>query len=306
MVGDVATFMSIFGAPRTARQFKTMTKAREMPQVKLERALSAKNLSERRAVLREKPYGVEPISSEAPVGKTIPVPEIAGAAGGAQLTAKLSASDKVNLIRQSDTGRLLNVLEEARNQDIINKTDTTNAQKLVVRELVKRPDIADAIAKKLESGEKLDKLRTTLPDIISEPLLNKLKEMALPKEKVIQEPTKDNVKLEPIVGVGVDRTISKANKPSKPVEPPAISFLGTQGFYEKVGKVVADIRKKITIPENLRGSMKTSLDSMIEHHRSIRHSEFLSKELTKAVNDVVKDPERQFLMAQAYEHQMKT
>ena len=51
--------------------------------------------------------------------------------------------------------------------------------------------------------------------------------------------------------------------------------------------------------------MKTSLDSMIEHHRSIRHSEFLSKELTKAVNDVVKDPERQFLMAQAYEHQMK-
>jgi len=305
VAGDVATFISIFGAPRTARQFKTMTKAREMPQVKLERALSAKNLSERRAVLQEKPYGVEPISSEAPVGKTIPVPEIAGAAGGAQLTAKLSASDKVNLIRQSDTGRLLNVLEEARNQDIINQTDTTNAQKLVVRELVKRPDIADAIAKKLESGEKLDKLRTTLPDIISEPLLNKLKEMALPKEKVIQEPTKDNVKLEPIVGVGVDRTISKANKPSKPVEPPAISFLGTQGFYEKVGKVVADIRKKITIPENLRGSMKTSLDSMIEHHRSIRHSEFLSKELTKAVNDVVKDPERQFLMAQAYEHQMK-
>lgn len=328
VAGDVATFISIFGAPRTARQFKTMTKAREMPQVKLERALSAKNLSERRAVLQEKPYGVEPISSEAPVGKTIPVPEIAGAAGGAQLTAKLSASDKVNLIRQSDTGRLLNVLEEARNQDIINKTDTTNAQKLVVRELVKRPDIADAIAKKLESGEKLDKLRTTLPDIISEPLLNKLKEMALPKEKVIQEPTsetsrlfgksveergqqilkkmkKDNVKLEPIVGVGVDRTISKANKSSKPVEPPAISFLGTQGFYEKVGKVVADIRKKITIPENLRGSMKTSLDSMIEHHRSIRHSEFLSKELTKAVNDVVKDPERQFLMAQAYEHQMK-
>ena len=99
VAGDVATFISIFGAPRTARQFKTMTKAREMPQVKLERALSAKNLSERRAVLQEKPYGVEPISSEAPVGKTIPVPEIAGAAGGAQLTAKLSASDKVNLIR---------------------------------------------------------------------------------------------------------------------------------------------------------------------------------------------------------------
>lgn len=98
---------------------------------------------------------------------------------------------------------------------------------------------------------------------------------------------------------------NKSNKPSKPVKPPAISSLGTQGFYEKVGKVVADIRKKITIPENLRGSMKTSLDSMIEHHRSIRHSEFLSKELTKAVNDVVKDPERQFLMTQAYEHQMK-
>jgi hypothetical protein len=78
-----------------------------------------------------------------------------------------------------------------------------------------------------------------------------------------------------------------------------------QKTFKNISSTTDEIIKSSKVQDWSKKGVTAAKESMIAHDRNIRSAEFVSKQFTKAVKDIVPDQGRQMLMVHAYENKMK-